>query len=193
MKKYFAVIVHFVLLATGCVSHQMSPHLDYVGEPGFTSPTPDGDSTVVVFLRPDDVRVFSASILDGEKFIAILTEQKHFVYTTTPGDHRFMAHVTRHGPSFVDAELAAGKIYFIAVKYLESGIRVWLQLIPITPDGEYWSELSEWLSQSQLVRPNDSAQRWFEENRVELLSEQENRNTDRISQLTANQGVDHAP
>ncbi len=171
----------------------MSPHLDYVGEPGFTSPTPDGDSTVVVFLRPDDVRVFSASILDGEKFIAILTEQKHFVYSTTPGDHRFMAHVTRHGPSYVDAELAAGKIYFIAVKYLESGIRSWMQLIPIMPDGEYWSELPGWLSQSQLIRPNDSAQRWFEENSVELLSEQENRTPDRISQLTANEGVDHAP
>ena len=84
LKKY---IVFFMLL-TGCVQHHANPHLDYRSEPGLIIPKLDNNSAILVFLRPENTH-FSASILDGDKFVTILTDQSHFVYETTPGTHKF--------------------------------------------------------------------------------------------------------
>lgn len=183
-----------LLTAIGCMRYDLSDKLDYAAKPGFVPPPPSPSGSTVIFFRPDDIRALAASILDGEAFVTILTAQTHYAYVTAPGKHRFMAHVTRYGPSYVDADLAAGKTYFVAVKSLESGFRVWIQMIPITPNDQYWTNLPEWLAKSKLVHPNAEAFAWFERHRGELMSEQSIRPEDaRITQLSPDAGVDHAP
>ncbi len=183
-------------LTSSCAPRtHINDHLAYAPAPGFHGvETPPGSATVV-FLRPDYMPYWSASILDGEKFVTILTHQTYFVYVTTPGTHQFLAHVTRFGPSYIDAELSPGKVYVVAVKWLESGWRGWYQLIPIRPDGEYWGTLPAWLAASKQVQPKPSAIGWFGENRENLLRDQSQRTApdSRMSKLLPSDGVSTLP
>lgn len=177
-----------------CSPVYISPHLDYASQPGLQQNlTPSPNSSVIIIVRPEEIP-FSASVFDGDRFLTILTAKTHFVYITEPGVHHIMAHVTRHGPSYIDAELAPGKIYFVAIKWLESGIRGWIELIPITPNDNYWGRIPHWLSQSREVKPNASAIDWLAAHRADIIREQGARTSKlRSHQVLARDGVDRAP
>jgi hypothetical protein len=173
---------------------RISPHLDYAPERGLQQVhPPSADSAVIIIVRPDDIytRYVTASVLDGDRFLTLLTQLTHFVYVTKPGVHHLMAHVSSPRPSYIDAELAPGKIYFAVIKWQDKGE---MELIPITPNDEYWVQVPQWLSKSKAVQPNASAFAWFEAHRAELLQEQGARKSDSTShQLLASDGVDRIP
>lgn len=161
-----------IVLLQSCVSHRISPYLEYAPQPGSPkSFAVASDQSVVIFLRPDDIRALSALLFDGDKFLTLLTELTYFTYETTPGSHTFISRVIGRGLSFMDAELAPNKVYFAAVKYGESN--AWFELIPIAPNTEYWRDLPQWLQQSRAVRPNGSAFKWYEDRRAALVKEQD--------------------
>jgi len=182
------------LCASSCIAPHVSPYLDYAPQPGFTpSYAVSVNRSTVVFLRPDDIRALSALLFDGDKFLTILTELTYFVYQTTPGKHTFASRVTGRGLSFMDAEIAPGKVYFAAVKYGE-GNNAWFELVPIVPDTQYWKELPEWLRQSKEVRPNSAGFKWFEARRSAVLAQQEtNEGKARRYTMFEEHGVERAP
>jgi hypothetical protein len=187
---------YFVLLVAGlsssCISHHVSPYLDYAPQPGFTGVV-SSNTSIVIFSRPDDIRALSALLFDGEKFLTIMTELTYFVYETSPGSHHFVLRIGRGRLSFMDAELAPQKIYFAAVKYAEANT-AWFELVPIVPNTDYWKDLPQWLSQSKEVRPNTLAFKWYDSRRSALLAEQDaNEAKARRHQMVETYGVDRAP
>ena len=74
-----------------------------------------GGKALVNFVRP---RVFfgdgvSFSIWDGDRLVGVSSAGSRIQYLVEPGKHVFMANAENW--SYVDAELAAGKEYFIKV------------------------------------------------------------------------------
>ncbi len=188
-----AILIIGVQLSA-CYKVHNSEHLNYAAKAGLTPITTlSPESAYVVFLRPV-LPFYTATVLDGDKFLTMLTNNTHFVYKTTPGTHHFMGYVTRFGPSFIDAELEGGKIYFAAVLIQEGTFKSWLQLLPVVPGDEYWPLLSEWLPTSKSVQPNSSGINWFGSNKSELLQASSSRNQDsRIRVIRKSDGVDRIP
>ena len=171
----------------------MHRYVDYRREDvGFVAPSPSESTSVVVFIRPEPDFWHLASILDEEKLVTTLNGRTHFVYSTAPGPHRFMVHVTSLGPSYVDADLEGGKLYFVAVNPGSGSDPK--GLIPVAPTGEYWPELRAWLDDSWLVEPSATALEWFRVDGSDLLNEQRTREPGaQVRQLKQDQGVEHAP
>lgn len=172
----------------------ISPHLNYAVKEGLTQTLdPSPDSAYLVLLRPER-QYGTATILDGDKFVTMLTNNTHFIYKTNPGPHHFMGYMTRSGPSLVDAELEAGKIYFAAIKLQEGALTSWYELLPIVPGSEFWPKISHWLSESKEVRPNASGSDWFEVNKDELYQSRVSRNqASRNHVIKRSSGVDRIP
>ena len=78
--------------------------------------TPPADQAMVVFLRAA-ANASTASLFElrgsEQRFIGLLVDGTRMTYATAPGRTRFM--VIGRSASFLDADLAAGKTYRVAV------------------------------------------------------------------------------
>jgi hypothetical protein len=106
------------------------------------------DAAVVVFIRPTS---FSAAIkttlLDEQgNFVGDSLPTSYFAVNVTPGEHVFIAWA--QNTAVLQANLAAGRTYFVEVA-LTTGL--WaprVDLLPLTPRSEGWSRRGEWLRES---------------------------------------------
>src|SRR5262245_18356025 len=75
------------------------------------APAP-ADKAVVYFVRPNALGfAVSFSYFDSTRVIAKFNGPKYFRYVCEPGHHLFWARSENH--DFVEADLEAGKVYFI--------------------------------------------------------------------------------
>ena len=140
-----------------------SSRLDYAEETGFALSTPAANESVVVFLRPSfRENHTSAIVYDGEEFVSIVMAHSHFVYRTTPGNHRFS--VISESADFMDADLAGGKIYFANLEPREGWGRARFNLSPVAKGTSEFEDLASWIGDSYEVTPNASAVAWAEAN-----------------------------
>lgn len=196
-RRVVAIAIGVVaLLAVACVNMilrpQQSQYLEYAATPGIDLGDVSPDESVVVFLRPEDVRVRTTTVLDGDELVTILTERTFFVYRTTAGPHAFMGWMAG-GASFVDAELAPGRIYVIAFLAHSDTVPVFL-LKPIVPEGDLWTHLGDGFATSKEVTLRPEASDWFAEHRDELSTRRETRSDAwRIRKLAASSGASTLP
>lgn len=78
----------------------------------------DPDSAVVIFMRPSyRAERAPAAIYDyyDETLteVGVITGYQKIAYTTSPGKHYFRSNCYRYDPSYMEAELVAGKVYYI--------------------------------------------------------------------------------
>ena len=75
------------------------------------------DQAAIVFMRWKTGGALSTSLFElrepPDRFIGILVSESRLLYLTAPGRTRFM--VVGHSASFLDADLAAGKTYYVAI------------------------------------------------------------------------------
>jgi len=75
------------------------------------------DQAAIVFLRWKTGGALSTSLFElrepPDRFIGILVSESRLLYLTAPGRTRFM--VVGHTASFLDADLAAGRTYYVGV------------------------------------------------------------------------------
>lgn len=134
--------------------------------------TPDATSAVVRFVRPSrfvgGARQFA--ILDGEHAIGALSNGAQFDYVTTPGTHLFLTpRIGSVGPYFLEADLAPGKIYYVAVRgqYDAGVMRVFL--LPITRNTEQWNEIPTYDKDLTRLEPDRAnLEAWSELHREEI-------------------------
>ena len=136
--------------------------------------TPDANSAVVRFVRPSGLagaaRYFA--ILDGEQAIGNLSNGSQFDYVTTPGTHLFLTpHIGSVRPYFLEADLAPGKIYYVAVRgQYEAGV-MRIFLIPITRKTEQWKEVPTYDKDLTRLEPDRAnLEVWSEQHREEIKS-----------------------
>ncbi len=122
-----------------------------------------GDSAVVVFLRPEQFLATprTTTVFDitaGVEMVGIFSNGMKRIMVVPPGERFFMG-VLSGRRSVMRAQLEAGRIYYVKV-FAE-------QVHPLLPDQQeatirkYWHE-------SVLVKPNDFARKWLDENRASV-------------------------
>jgi hypothetical protein len=130
------------------------------------------DKAVIVFLRPAYTGyAISAAVYEDDRFLGIVMRQARLVHETTPGTHRYM--VVSEAADFLDADLEAGKTYFVNVRPRMGAWRARFSLYPITPTSPNWSELSEWLDKSYVVTPNAAGEQWARDNQGSVTAKRD--------------------
>jgi hypothetical protein len=141
-------------------------NLKEVGTTGLDLPTPPADKAVVVFFRPVRSGRVHTSLLDGDVFLSHLIDRTCFFYEAKPGRHLFS--VVGEAADFLEADLAAGKTYFILVA---SRFGVWkprFSLPPFTERSDKWSKRQKWLGASRVIVPTQTGLEWAEKRTSEL-------------------------
>ena len=93
------------------------------------------DKAVVYFARPSSNGLpANFSYYDSIKFIGRFNGQKYIRYECEPGSHLFWA--VSEKKDFVEAEVEAGKIYFILANPVMGVTKVRVELLPIDPSDE---------------------------------------------------------
>jgi len=114
---------------------------------------PPDDKTLVRFMRPSGYCYYTNfNMLDGEKVIGNSVAKSQFDYLTDPGKHLFIA-ITEN-KAFLEADLLAGKTYYVITRVYTGGWRGRVALVPVTRDSEFWNKVIEYentLKSSNLI------------------------------------------
>lgn len=168
--RAWALLV-LVLLMSGCQSGLMT-------KAGNTSQTVVPDDATVVFLRPS---VFGgavqASVYDvtgGQTIFGGIVSSKTSVQMHVPaGQHLFM--VIGENADFMNAELSAGKTYYVWVRPRPGVWKARFSLIPIhnDPSAKYnlqSNDFADWKRDSAPVVKTASADAWYQQNKTDIES-----------------------
>ena len=130
------------------------------------------DKAVVVFLRPEfKGYAISAAVYEDDAFLGIVMRHARLVHEASPGMHRYM--VVSEAADFLDADLEAGKTYFVAVRPRMGAWRARFSLEPITPSSGRWSNLTKWLDDSYVVTTNAAGEQWARDNQASVTAKRD--------------------
>ena len=92
-----------------------------------------GDKSVVYFVRVSSAgSLINFTYLDSNKVIGKFNGRKYFRYECNPGYHLFWA--KSENRDFIEADLIAGKTYFIEAVPVMGAFKAGVQLYPIDPN-----------------------------------------------------------
>ena len=119
--------------------------------------TPPGNTAQVVFFRPSGTAGFVSATLVDERgtFLGDSIPESYFVVMMPPGEHVFVAWADT--TAAVQAQLAAGKTYYLQVVPKIGLLADQVDLVAVTPGTEQWSELEVWLAESRELIPDQAA------------------------------------
>jgi hypothetical protein len=119
MKKQILLIIPFFLIALSVIGQNIEP-----------APS---DKAVVYFTRTSSLGfAINFSYFDSTKLIAIFNGPKYIRYECEPGRHLFWARSENR--DFIEADVEAGKIYFIEAIVNVGAIKASVDLQPIDPN-----------------------------------------------------------
>jgi hypothetical protein len=119
MKKQFLLIIPLFLLALSVIGQSIEP-----------APS---DKAVVYFTRTSSLGLaINFSYFDSTKLIGLFNGPKYIRYECEPGRHLFWARSENR--DFIEAEVEAGKIYFIQAFVNMGAIKAGVDLEPVDPN-----------------------------------------------------------
>ncbi len=118
MKSFFVLILFFIIISN-IAAQQIEPA--------------PGDKAAVYFVR---ISSYSSAAnflyFDNSSFIGKFNGTKYMRYECEPGKHLFWANSENN--SYLEAQLEAGKVYFIEAVPLTGVLRAGVKLIPLNPE-----------------------------------------------------------
>lgn len=142
MKTWLTLVLALFML--GCGSSYMAP----VQAPHTVAV--DGANATVVFIRPSSYGGGEPAVLDHQgNYYGSIPGDSYMVVTVPPGDYTFIA--WSEGTPALHARLAPGKLYYIEMGMTIGAWSARARLFGIGPNRKQWSELPEWLAESQRV------------------------------------------
>lgn len=164
--KSFCIAAALALALSGCAS---PPPLNQLSAQQ-TVQSPPADQAQIVFLNPANsvTGAFLVGLYDiagsERSFYGMSGPMSKIVQTVAPGKHRFMAHNTAGGQSYLlDADVQAGKRYYVLLRFVYGR---GLQLRPVKADGS--AEFSpqnpkfqEWVNQTKVVEQTAETPNWY--------------------------------
>lgn len=136
-------------------------------------PVPEEGKALVVFMRASFVgSAISASVYDAPDsdthFIGVVQNKQKIAYQATPGPHRFM--VIAENADFMDANLEAGKTYYVLISPRMGVWKARFSLFPIHQDSadEYnlkSADFREWQAKTYFIVTAPDGQAWYEDNK----------------------------
>lgn len=176
MRRTVALIVTLFLLAalSGCIA--TSP---YMIKASITS-RPSVDKALVIFMRPSRYGGgVQASVYDTrnghDKFIGIVSAKTKVAYQASPGTHLFM--VIGENADFMNADLEAGKTYYVLVSPRMGMWKARFSLLPIHNDaGAKYSlkspNFAQWQQETSFVQTSPAALAWYQAHAADIAAKQ---------------------
>jgi hypothetical protein len=119
------------------------------------------DQAAIVFMRWKTGGALSTSLFElrepPDRFIGILVSESRLLYLTAPGRTRFM--VIGHSASFLDADLVAGKTYYVGIVPGDSAGEVFV-LRPLRERDLQTREAASCASVCAWLVKGDRSERW---------------------------------
>lgn len=152
MKIYAKLfMVLFVTLLLGCTGS--SKYMNKASAPEGSSP----GKALVYFMRPSGFGyAIHFQIWENYRLIGLSQAKCYFAYECDPGKHLFIGRA--ENKRAVEADLEAGKTYYIITQVKMGGWKARMGFIPVTRGSEYWDkvelykqELSYMVSQKEVV------------------------------------------
>jgi hypothetical protein len=112
--------------------------------------------------------LISAAVYEDDEFLGIVMRHSRLVHRTSPGTHRFM--VISEAVDFLDAELEAGKLYFVEVSPRMGAGRARFSLAPIAASNP---DLEDWLNDSYPVTTNAAGRAWARDNQPSVTQKKD--------------------
>lgn len=105
----------------------------------------------LVFVRPHRVgdRSPNVTLWDGTRPLVSLALSQTFQVDLDPGRHELVA--LTHGADVIEANLAAGRTYYVYLwltTYLQHTV---VHLNPLHPNHKHWKDKDRWIKQSRFV------------------------------------------
>ena len=167
LLSVIALIVVMAFGGTPLVYGGVGKNLSEVGGTGLDLPLTSEDKALVVFfLASKRSGGVHATLADGDEFITHLVKRTCFYYQSVPGYHMFS--VVGEAADFLEADLMAGKTYFIQVAPRMGAWKARFSLLPFTEQSGNWDKHDKWLSSCKVVVPTPHAFEWAKEKKEEL-------------------------
>jgi hypothetical protein len=145
-----AIFVATLFAATGCAGHS-----DFMAKAASTyaSAATPGSATIVFFRDSGVAFAVNFAILDqAANFLGDAVARSDFSVQVPPGSY-FLIAKGGEGSDAVQAEVAAGHVYYVRVV---PRLGMWLagvELDPIKPGEQEWQRLSGWLTRTNHLTP----------------------------------------
>jgi hypothetical protein len=159
-----------LLALSGCLPGAgMSGGMREVPDGALAAPGPS--ESLVVFMRPTEAfaccqaSVFELREEASDKLVGIIGPDTKVAYKTEPGKHFFM--VVGENASFMRAELAPGKTYYVRIYAYAGQTKTRFDLRPVRP-AEFESGWFRRLREAQLIENTSESQAWADDHRDEL-------------------------
>lgn len=167
MRTMTGVLMLLVaVLAIGCGG------LKYMDEAkGPHSLAADAQMSTVVFIRPSGYagRQTYAILDQSGRLLGEVNGNSYFIAKMPPGEYMFIS--WGEGTPALKATVEPGKIYYVEVGVTIGAWAARGRLFAIGPRRKQWSELPEWLGDSNLLLPKPNALELFSADRGEDVSE----------------------
>ena len=148
MRKYLAFIPLVILLfcmACAGSSPYMRPAEPIVG--------PSQGKALVYFMRPSGLGfAINFQIWDGDRFIGLSQAKSYFGYQCEPGKHLFIG--IAENKRGIEADLEAGKSYYIITQVKIGGWRARMAFIPVTRGSEFWDTVETYKQNLKFIEAN---------------------------------------
>lgn len=153
MKKYAKVVPLLIILLMmfGCAG---SSQFMRKASPPVGGPSPE--KAQVYFMRPSGFGfAIHFQIWDSRKLIGLAQAKSFFAYECDPGKHLFIG--LAENKRAVEAELEAGKSYFILTQVKMGAWKARMGLIPVTRGSEYWDKVEEYKKTLNFIVADEAA------------------------------------
>jgi hypothetical protein len=148
MKKHLGTIsIVLIFLIAGCAgsSKYMTKAEPVTGPPE--------DKALVYFMRPSGFGfAINFQIWDGDQFIGLSQAKSYFGYQCDPGKHLFIG--IAENKKGIEANLEAGKSYYVITQVKLGGWRARMAFIPVTRGSEFWDTVETYKQNLNFVEAN---------------------------------------
>ena len=167
MKTKLVIIGIISVMMIGCAA----PNMKFSVPSSATIDQP-ADKALIYFIRPSNLGYkINAAVYDDKDFIGFVPYNQKLPYFAEPGKHLFM--VVSEAADFINAELMAGRTYYIEVAPRMGMWRARFSLAPITNADLKTERVKKWISTCRLIENKESADKWAKENEPSVSSKRE--------------------
>lgn len=180
LRYLFLATLFFVLSGTAAEAAKEKPRPLFVQSANQSLPAAPADKAQIVFLEPiNSIQgLFPVGIfeIEGDKRTLIATTGAHSkaAVLVSPGRHVFMANHSGMTAHFLDANVEAGKTYYVLLRFIYAQ---GFQLRPIrsTESSDYSvanKKFPAWISKTHFVEKTVDSDTFFENNKAAVIKTQ---------------------
>ena len=132
---------------------------------------PAPGKALVYFMRPSGTGfAVHFQIWQGYELIGLSQAKSYFAYECDPGKHLFIGRA--ENKRAVEADLEAGKSYYIITQVQVGAWKARMAFIPVTRDSEYWEQVELYKKKLNFIVPNEEEiGKWTAEREEEIRKE----------------------